>query len=68
MPRADTTQIPIGQRLRAQDGSLWEITHIAPVIDNVTHVSLVSADDDTTIKIFSVEAIFDKRLFKPVDR
>ncbi len=62
--RSRTVQIPIGKRLRAQDGSLWEIACIVPVNDEVPHVRLVSTDDATAIKILSVEAIFDKCMFR----
>ena len=59
--------IPLGQGFRANDGMLWEFAGLAPAQDRVPHAKLVKPADKLTTKIISASALFDKRLFNPVD-
>ena len=63
----DDINIPVGQEFRAHDGMLWEFTGLALTLDRVPHAKLVKPADKLTTKIISASALFDKRLFNPVD-
>ncbi len=56
-----------GQRFRARDRIIWEISEIARTHDDRTHVALVKPEDRLTVKVISVDALFDKRLFSAVE-
>ncbi|MBT6431057.1 MAG: hypothetical protein HOK30_25540 [Rhodospirillaceae bacterium] len=64
---AEDINIPVGQSFRANDGMLWEFAGLAPTQDRVPHAKLVKPADKLTTKIISASALFDKRLFNPID-
>jgi hypothetical protein len=65
--RPDDLDIPVGKEFRSHDGMLWEFAGLAPTQDRVPHAKLVKPADKLTTKIISASALFDKRLFNPVD-
>lgn len=65
--RPDDIDIEVGQEFRANDGMLWEFAGLARTQDRVPHARLVKPTDKLTTKIISASALFDKRLFNPVD-
>ena len=64
---AEDINIPLDQGFRANDGMLWEFAGLAPTQDRVPHAKLVKPADKLTTKIISASALFDKRLFNPID-
>ena len=57
-----------GQHFRALEGMVWEVSEfILTHHDEHPHVALVKPRDRLTRKVISVDALFDKRLFKLVD-
>ena len=68
MQRTQHHHIPEGQRFRAQEGMEWEFSEfILTHRDQQPHVALVKPLDRLTRKVISVDALFDKRLFKVID-
>ena len=64
---AEDINIPVGKAFRANDGMLWEFAGLASTQDRVPHAKLVKPTDKLTTKIISASALFDKRLFNPID-
>ncbi len=68
MQRIEHHRISEGQRFRALEGMEWEFSRfILTHRDERPHVALVKPLDRLTRKVISVDALFDKRLFKVID-
>ena len=55
-----------GQRFRAAGGGLWEYVGIAGTKAPEVHAHLVRPGDSRTIKIVSMDALFDRSLFEQI--
>ena len=68
MNRTQHHRILAGQRFRALEGMEWEFADfVLTYRDEHPHVALVKPLDRLTRKVISVDALFDKRLFRVVD-
>ncbi len=68
MQRTQHHRVLEGQRFRALEGMEWEFSEfILTHRDEHPHVALVKPLDRLTRKVISVDALFDKRLFKVID-
>ena len=68
MPRTQHHGELEGQRFRAPEGMVWEVSEfIRTHHDQHPHVALIKPQDRSTKKVISVDALFDKRLFNVVD-
>jgi len=64
--RSQLDDIAPGQQFRAIGGGVWEYVGKAPTKVPETHVCLVRPEDHRTVKIISLNALFDRNLFEPV--
>ena len=64
--RFQPDEIALGQQFRATGGGIWEYVGRAPTKVPEPHVCLVRPEDRRTIKIISLDALIDRRLFEPV--
>ena len=67
MPRTPQLDLAAGQRFRAPDGIVWEVSGPIQTYGGRPRVVLVKLDDRLTKKVISVDALFDKRLFSIVE-
>ena len=67
MPRTPQLDLAAGQRFRARDGIVWEVSEPIRTHYDHPHVALVKLEDRLEKKVISVDALFDKRLFSFVE-
>ena len=60
-------EIAAGQLFRATSGGIWEFTGEAPTKAPEPHALLVRPYDRRTIKIISLSALMNRRLFEPME-
>jgi hypothetical protein len=69
MDRTQHHRIQQGQRFHSLEGMEWEFSNfILTYREEHPHVALVKPLDRLSRKVISVDALFDKRLFKTIDK
>jgi hypothetical protein len=68
MQRTQRNRTVAGQRFRTLEGREWEfLEFVTTYCGELPHVALVKPLERLTRKVISVDALFDKRLFRVVD-
>ena len=61
-------EVESGQKFRQPESSVvWVVVDLTQDAEGIAHARLVRADDPTAVKMISVSALKDHRLYKLVD-